>query len=149
MRWKRFLSASSIRVELIRQTWCCVFVRTVQGLFSSSWISSKTSRPMPQTDSSASLPPRNWNHQHWSKTTFNDDSRASLCHSVHRAWEFHLFPGCNNPLALQQNDEKLGHAHYRCRDWLWTHQQIAHETCADDYSSGACVPTCCGIGDGG
>ena len=36
---------------------------------------------------------------------------------------------------------------YSCRGWLWTHPQIAHQTSADRYSSGACVPTWRGSGD--
>ena len=56
--------------------------------------------------------------------------------------------GCNNPLAFQQHDEKLGHAHYRCRGWPCTHLQIAHEASADGSSLGAYVPTCLGVGDG-
>ena len=61
----------------------------------------------------------------------------SLYNSGHRVREFHMFLGCNNPLCFQQHDEKLGHAHCSCRDWIWTHQQITLETSDDGLSSGA------------
>ena len=92
--------------------------------------------------------PQTWNHQHWSHPMFHDESRVSLYHSDYRACEFHHFLGCTNPLAVQQHDEKLKHAHYSCRGWLWTHQHIAHETSADGSSCGARVPTCGGSSDG-
>ena len=63
--------------------------------------------------------------------------KKNIYHCGRRDREFHLFRGCNNPLAFQQRDEKLRHVHYSCRGLLWTHQQIAHETNADAFSSGA------------
>ena len=53
--------------------------------------------------------------QHWSHATCYDESRVSLYHST-----FHLFLGCNAPLAsFQQHAEKIGDSHYSCRGWLW------------------------------
>ena len=52
--------------------------------FSNSWVSLKTPRPMPQTDSWSWLPPANvgrqvpnLNHQQWCHEIFDDDSRIS------------------------------------------------------------------------
>ena len=91
--------------------------------------------------------PQNCNHQHLSHAIFDDDSRISLYHYSHCAREFRLFPARNNPLAFQQQDEKFGHDHCRCRSWICIHQ-ITHETSSSGTSSGACVPTCGGRGDG-
>ena len=49
------------------------------------------------------------NNQHWSHAIFDDETMVSLEQSGRRAFEFHLFLGCNNPLSFQQHDEKLGH----------------------------------------
>ena len=53
-----------------------------------------------------------------------DGSRVNLYHPDHRASEFHLFLGCNNPLVLNWHDDKLRHGYYSCRSWPWTHQQM-------------------------
>ena len=70
--------------------------------------------------------PQKWNHQHWSHVIFDDECKASLNHSDSHACEFHLFLRCNNPLAFQQYNVKLGHANHSCRGWPSTHQQIVH-----------------------
>ena len=110
MRRASFFSASRIRMDLTRRTVCLCS----HGLrvLRSSWIWFKTSRPTPYTDSSSSLPPphvgrqdQNWNHQHRSCVIFDDESRVSLYHSGRRVQEFHLFLGCNFPIAFQQHDE--------------------------------------------
>ena len=83
------------------------------GTCSCSWILLKTSKTMPQTDSSSSLlPPHvvsqfpNWNSQHWSSAIFdNDESKVSL---YYIADGFHPFLRFNDPLAFPQNYEKLG-----------------------------------------
>ena len=41
--------------------------------------------------------------------------RVGLYLSDRGAREFHLFQGCNNPLAFQKHNEKLGQAHCSCR----------------------------------
>ena len=92
--------------------------------------------------------PQNWNHQHLSHAILDDESRVSLYHSGRRAHNSHLFLGCNNPVAFQQHDDKLGHAHHSCTGWLLIHHQIAHEIGADGSSFGACMPTCCVGSDG-
>ena len=89
-----------------------------------------------------------WDNQHWPHAIFDDGSRVSLYHSGVYACEIHLFLGCNNPLGFQQHDDKRGHAHYICRDWLWTFQQITHEASADGSSFGACLPTYGGGSEG-
>ena len=81
--------------------------------------------------------PKIWNHQHWPNAIFDDG--VSLYHSGRRFRKFHLFLGCNNPLAFQQHAEIFGHAHYSFRGWLWTHKQITRVISADGSSSGACV----------
>ena len=95
--------------------------------------------------------PHDWHLQARSRPILDDESRVILCHSDNRTCEFNsnsMRILCNNPLAFQQHDRKLGHARYSCIGWLWTHQQITHETSADGCSCGACMPTCGGNGHG-
>ena len=75
----------------------------VPRTFSSDRISLKTSRPMPQTDSSSSLPPTHVG-RHAPKlepsalvsSDIDAEYRFSLYRSDHRVFEFHLFLGRNN-----------------------------------------------------
>ena len=73
MKGKQFLSASVIRLVLIRRTGGCVCVLADQRWLEVIGYHSKTSRQMPQTNSwSSSMPlhfgtrASNWNHPHWS-----------------------------------------------------------------------------------
>ena len=50
MKWNRFLAVFRIKMELFRWIRCRIFVCRVQT-FSGGWISLKTSRQMPQTNS--------------------------------------------------------------------------------------------------
>ena len=70
--------------------------------------------------------PLNWNCQHYSHAIFDDESRVILYHSDHRAvmklnrqWK-RLKDKIELRLILH---EKIRHVHYRCRGWLWTHEQ--------------------------
>ena len=112
--------------------------------YNSNWISLNTCKPMPSTDSWSSLPSshvgrqvQNWNHHHWSHVVFDDEARSNCITLILVPFEFHLCLGCSNPLVFQQHDEKLRHAHYGCRGWLGTSQQIPLETSAGGSSSGA------------
>ena len=143
-----FSQLSRIWVELIRRTGCPVVFRMVQGCLVVDGYQSRHPDQCPRLThhyhcrrSMLADMPQNWNHQHWSHPIFDDESRVSLCRSDHRACEFHLFPGSNNPLAFQQHDEKLGHARYSCTGWLWNHQHIGS-------NCGTRVPTCGSSGNG-
>ena len=141
MTRKGFLSASRIRVQLIR-----LIIRHVLSIwsFNSSWGSFKTPRSMSQTDfwliitATAAC----WQtgsrtgtiSTGWSHMIFDDVSRESLNLSGRRACDFLLSLKCNNPTVSPLADAMI-------------HQQIAYETSADGCSSGACVPTSCGGGD--
>ena len=115
----------------------------------SSWISPNTSRQMLRQ-----LPDHHATTIWWHLHTSNDFMRHLLM-SLRSAstdlivvpCEFHLFLGCINQLVFHQHDGKFGHGHYSCRGWLWTPQQISHETNADGSSPVACVPTCGGNGN--
>ena len=82
------------------------------------------------------------------RVVFDDESMISPYYADRLAREAHLFRGCNNPLAFKQHGEKLRHVHYICGGWVWTHQQIAHDTSTDGSSLGDCVWTSGGGGDG-
>ena len=150
-----FFQLSRIRVGLIWRTGRPVVVRMIQGRLVAVGYHSRHPDRCPRLTHHhrcrrrilADMP-KNWYHQHCSHPIFDDESRVSLYHFDHRSCESHLFLGCNNPLAFQQHNEKLGHARYSCRGWLWTHQKIAHETSAEGPNCGACVPTYGGSSDG-
>ena len=130
MRRKSFLSASKITVELIRRTGCPVFVCTAQG----SSVADVCCSRHPDWHLIIATVAACW--QTSTKTgTLNLGLMRYLMMSPGLASTImgDLFAGCNSPIAFQQHDEKLQHAHYGCKCWLCTHQQIAHE-------NGAMVP---------
>ena len=93
MRWNRFLSSSRIRLELIRQTGCCVSARTAQRrLVAAGYLSKRQKRcPCLTHDHRRqchiwACRHQNWNHQHWSHVLFADESRFSRYHCDGRAW---------------------------------------------------------------
>ena len=136
MRWRSFLSASRIRVELIRLIGRHVFVCIVKGCLVAAGYHSK------HLDRCPRLPPdrrchcrmfadrpQNWNHQHWSYAIFNIQSMVSCYHSDHHDPEFHVFLWCKNTFAFQQHNAKLGHIHCSCTGWLWISTNSTWDQC--------------------
>ena len=78
--WKNVLSASRVRVELIRWTGCCVFVAAGYQSKHPDWCPRLT----PDHSCHHSMFKdrlQNLNHQHWSHAIFDDESRVRLYHS--------------------------------------------------------------------
>ena len=108
---KKFLTASRIRVELIRRTERPVFICMVQGRLVAARYYSRHPDGCPGRIPDHRCCRRmltdrlqNWNPQHWYHTILEGESRLSLYHSGRRVHEFQLFLGCNNHLALPFNN---------------------------------------------
>ena len=114
-----FSQLSRIRVQLIRRTGRPIVVRMVKGRLVAAGYHSKHPDRCPRLTHHhrcrrrmlADIP-QNWNHRYWSHSISDDESRVSIYHFDHRAGEFHLFLGCNNPLAFQQRDVTVVEADY-------------------------------------
>ena len=127
------LSESRNRLELIRRTWLARYCPHGPWTCISSWMSLKTSTLLLHTDSSSLrllLCDGRQAPKVKPSALVSCDIRwwvqGQPQHSNRHACEFHLFLRCNNPLAFQQYNVKLGHANQSCRGWPWTHQKIVH-----------------------
>ena len=141
---KSLLSESKIRVKGIRRTERLVSVHKVERQFVADCHRSRHPGRCPRLTSDYCCCchiladwAKNSNHQHWSDMIFDYESRNSLYHSGCRTQGFHLYHGYSDPLAFLQHNKKFKHVHYICRSWLWTHQQTAYQTSADDSNSGS------------
>ena len=123
-RWKDFILAVHNQGGADHANWMPCRCPHGPRTFSSGWIWIKTSRPMLQTESS-SLPPPTHAARQAPKLELPalvsniqypifDEFKDRLYHSDHRACKFHLFLGCNYPLAFQQHHEKAGYACHNC-----------------------------------
>ena len=154
MRWKTFLSAFRIGLELIRRTGGRVFVRTVQiCLVAAGYISLHPDQCPRLTLNHRhrhrilALRHQNWNHQYWSHVIFADESIVSLyiCNGPTRG-----FPGVVERLinhCIQETDGIRGYDDQSGWGWPWTHYRISDETSAGGSSFRVYLPTCDGDSD--
>ena len=149
-----FLSASRIRVELIRRIGRRVFVCTVQRCLVSVGCRSRHlfwyPRLTPDHRRHCRMLVRrqqNWNQQHWSHVPFANESIVSLYNCNGRARVFSNVVERLVDCCIKETDEICAHDTQRGRGWHWTHHRISHETSADGSNLWACLPKCGGGSD--
>ena len=145
----------SCHIELIRQNGRPVVIDNVQGRLVTAGYRSRHPDRRPQTASWSSLPT-----PHVGRQALKVEPSALV--SCNTRWWVHGRPlplwlsfqripsvsWMQQSSSLSTTQQKLRHAHYSFRGWLWTHQQMAHETSADGSTSDACVLTYGGGGHG-
>ena len=104
MRRKRFLSASKMKVELIRRTGRSVFVRTSQGRSETAGYSSRHQDRCPRLNPEhrccrcmLAKRPNSWNHQHWSPGPLARSVKLRVAHVPGMLATFSPAPRVSDP----------------------------------------------------
>ena len=104
MRRKRFLSASKMKVELIRRTGRSVFVRTSQGRSETAGYSSRHQDRCPRLNPEhrccrcmLAKRPNSWNHQHWSPGPLARSVKLRVAHVPGMLVTFSPAPRVSDP----------------------------------------------------
>ena len=123
-RRKCFFAAPRIKVELIRQSGPHIFVCMVQGHLVATGYRSRDPNRCPRLTPGHShrrmLAPKhqNWNHQHWSRVLFAEESIVSVYNcNGHVQVLYHVFKRLVD-CCIQETDGILGNDDQSGRDWV-------------------------------